>query len=251
MQKDFEEVRNFWDSSAGDWEIQVGNDGDSNRQINSDPVLWQLAGNIKGLRVLDAGCGTGYLCRKLSEKGAKVTGVDISSKMIEIAKRKNPDLKFLVDSCSNLKDLHDSNFDLIISNYVLMDTPDLPGTLTAFARVLKPGAAAVLIFSHPCFPQGRTAVSRNHETIDYRWEYNYFEDTRCTDPPWGHFSSSFIWFHRPLSSYWKAFRQAGFSVADMEEPRATQATSHLAQSPGSLKNNQTRPYSIAFKIVKN
>jgi 2-polyprenyl-3-methyl-5-hydroxy-6-metoxy-1,4-benzoquinol methylase len=73
-----EEVREFWNRVADDWEIQVGDEGDSNRRLNSDPVLWQLAGDVRGMDVLDVGCGTGYLSRKLKDRGADVTGIDLS-----------------------------------------------------------------------------------------------------------------------------------------------------------------------------
>ncbi len=39
---------------------------------------------------------------------------------------------------------------------------------------------------------------------------------------WAHFTSAFIWFHRPLSAYWKAFRDAGFDVAfKLRKPHST------------------------------
>src|SRR5216117_3751459 len=46
---ELEEVRDFWNCIAGDWRIQVGDDGDSNRILNSDPVLWKFAGDVSGL----------------------------------------------------------------------------------------------------------------------------------------------------------------------------------------------------------
>ena len=45
------EVRNLWNKVAADWEIQVEEDGDSNRILNSDPVLWQFAGEVRKLYV--------------------------------------------------------------------------------------------------------------------------------------------------------------------------------------------------------
>jgi 2-polyprenyl-3-methyl-5-hydroxy-6-metoxy-1,4-benzoquinol methylase len=62
---EFEETRALWNRVADDWRIQVGDDGDGNRILNSDPVLWKFAGDISGRTVLDAGCGTGYLSKKL------------------------------------------------------------------------------------------------------------------------------------------------------------------------------------------
>ena len=91
---------------AADWRSQVGDDGDGNRVLNSDPVLWKFAGDVNGLTVLDAGCGTGYLSKKLRDQGARVTGIDFSERMIEIARTQNPDMDFRVDSCFELVTLH-------------------------------------------------------------------------------------------------------------------------------------------------
>ena len=247
-----EETSDLWNRVADDWRRQVGDEGDANRILNSDPVLWQFAGDVKGRTVLDAGCGTGYLSKKLCDQGAHVTGIDFSERMIEIARAHNPAIDFRVDSCATLRTLTDAHFDLVVSNYVLMDTPDLHGTLHAFHRVLKPHGVAVLVFSHPCFPQERATVSQNGDEITYRWDFPYFEPKKCIDPPWdqSHFTSEFIWFHRPLSDYWKAFRAAGFVVMDFEEPRITVDHYHLAKTERQLKDCQTCPASVAFKLQK-
>ena len=246
---DRKETQEMWNSVAADWQIQVGDEGDSNRRLNSDPVLWAFAGDVAGLSVLDAGCGTGYLSRKLADKGALVTGIDFSEKMLEIARAKNPQIDFREDSCSELRTIDDELYDLVVSNYVLMDTPDLRETMEAFSRVLKTGGMAILIFSHPCFPQGQATISEDGE-VTYRWHIPYFQQSRITDPPWGHFTSNFIWFHRPLSDYWKAFAAAGFSVVGFEEPRLSGDRRDLALNERKLRNSRTRPYSVAFKLQK-
>jgi SAM-dependent methyltransferase len=245
-----EEARRHWNLLADDWRVQVGDDGDSNRRLNSDPVLWEFAGGVSGLAVLDAGCGTGYLSRKLRDRGARVTGVDFAGRMIEIARADHPDIDFRMDFCTELATLGDEEFDLVIANYVLMDTPDLGATMRAFGRVLKPGGVAVLVFSHPCFPQGGATVSEDGREVCYRWEFPYFEPRKCTDPPWGHFTTDFLWFHRPLSDYWKAFTAAGFAVVGFEEPRVTEDRYHLAENEKKLRNSKSRPYSVAFKLRK-
>lgn len=249
MSDELEEVRDFWNRVAGDWRTQVGDHGDSNRLLNSDPVLWKFAGEVKGLSVLDAGCGTGYLSAKLRDRGALGTSIDLSERMIAIARADHPDVDFRVDSCSELATIDDAHFDLVIANYVLMDTPDLGATMKAFHRVLKPGSAAVLVFSHPCFPQGRATVAG--EEACYYWSFPYFEPRKCTDPPWAHFQSEFIWFHRPLSDYWKAFTAAGFAVVDFEEPRISPDRYHLAENEKRLHSGKTRPFSVAFKLQKH
>jgi SAM-dependent methyltransferase len=247
--RETDETRDFWNRLADDWHIQIGNAGDSNRILNSDPVLWAFAGDVRGLKVLDAGCGTGYLSKQLSDRGALVTGIDLSERMIAIARAQYPDIDFRVDSCAELRTVSGAQFDLVIANYVLMDTPDLEDAMHAFSRILRIQGIAVLVFSHPCFPQGRATVSSDGE-INYCWSFPYFERRKCVDPPWAHFTSEFIWFHRPLSDYWKAFRAAGFAVVDFEEPRIAEERYHLAENSRKLANSKIRPYSVAFKLQK-
>lgn len=249
-----QEMLRLWDDRAIDWDIQVGEDGDSNRILNSDPVLWSFVGNVAGRSVLDAGCGTGYLSRQLCLKGARATAADFSPQMIKIAqaraRQKNLDIDFHVDSCTELKMLQDGQFDIVISNYVLMDLVDLEAVMRAFNRVLKSGGIAVLVFSHPCFPQGESATLSEDGSVCYRWAFSYFERMRRSDPPWKHFTTPFVWLHRPLSDYWKAFKGAGFCVDDFEEPRISPERYLLADDDQRLFNAKTRPYSVAFKLQK-
>lgn len=247
-----QEIYDSWNQKAQDWDIQVGELGDRNRILNSDPVLWQFVGEVNGRTVLDAGCGTGYLSRQLCRKGAIVTGIDLSSEMLAIAKQKSEGLSidFHEDSCSELKTLPDEHFDLLVANYVLMDLPDLEGAVLAFHRVLKPGGIAGVVFSHPCFDQG-LAKANDDRTVTYHWKESYFGRQKREDSPWKHFTSSFIWFHRPLSDYWKAFKLAGFDVIDFEEPRLNSDRADLAKNEQELFKYQNLPYSVAFKLLKS
>ena len=117
MSTELEDARNFWNRVADDWQTQVGRDGDANRRLNSDPVLWRFAGNVRGLKVLDAGCGTGYLSIKLAERGAVVTGIDFSERMIAIARATDSITEFRVDSCSELSTIEDDAFDMVVPIY--------------------------------------------------------------------------------------------------------------------------------------
>ena len=230
-----------WDAKAADWDLQVGEEGDVNRRLNSDPVLWRMLGPVEGRRVLDAGCGTGYLSRRLARAGARVVGVDISPAMVAIAQTKareqQLDIEHGVASISELGGVADQSSDAVVSNYVLMDAPDLDGAARSIARVLVPGGVAVLVFSHPCFPQAHaTRVDEKRGRIRYDWPYGYFAPQKRVDPPWRHFSGSFTWWHRPLSHYTRAFRSAGLTIDEIDEPSG---------------DGQQRPYSIAFRLLKS
>jgi hypothetical protein len=93
-------------------------------------------------------------------------------------------------------------------------------------------------------------VSEDGRRVSYHWDFPYFEPRKCVDPPWAHFKTEFLWFHRPLSDYWKAFVAAGFAVLDFEEPRLTEDRDHLAADEKTRRNGKTRPYSVAFRLQK-
>jgi uncharacterized protein YhfF/SAM-dependent methyltransferase len=252
-----------WDVKATDWDGQVGETGDMNRRLNSDPVLWKLAGEVDGLDVLDAGCGTGYLSREMMRRGAQVVGVDFSSAMIAIAKRRADEKRLAIEhqvrDCMNLFDeqhreqLAEGSFDLVLSNYVLMDLPHLDKALDGIYRALRPGGIAIAILSHPCFPQGETTTvdeDPRSPSVTYRWTHNYFERRAHLEPAWGRFTSAFPCFHRSLSDYFGAFGAAGFQVTACEEPRLEPERFHLVSDERRKRRSQLLPYSIAFRLQK-
>ncbi len=247
-------VADIWDGKADEWDIFVGDDGerDLNRRYQSDPALDHLLGDVQGKVLLDAGCGTGYLARRYSRLGAKVVAVDISPEMIRVAQSKPnaESIVYAVDSISTLSTLDDQSVDLIVANYVLMDTPDLDKALAAFHRVLKPSGRAIVVFLHPCFPLQETNYDAQLEQSHITWKESYFQEQPVVVPPWTDvFSSSFMVFHRPLSAYFHAFSKAGFRVADMVEPVIDRKDAeHLPD--GLVRMFEMTPISIMFALEK-
>ena len=241
-----------WDAKAEEWAIQVGDEGDMNRRYQSDPVLWRMLGEVSGLTVLDAGCGTGYLAIAMARRGAQVIGVDWSPRMIAIARERagalGVEVDLRVDSCSELATVADASVDAIVSNYVLMDLPDLEGAVASFHRVLREGGHAVAVFSHPCFgPPGGWGRLGDGSAI-FRWERSYFDSFEGTEE-WGHFTSPFIFYHRPLSHYWRVFNAAGFRVLDFDEP-VIPVPAPPEIDASRLKRFRMMPNSVAFLLRK-
>lgn len=241
-----------WDVKAEEWHMQVGEEGDRNRRFNSDPVLWRMLGAVAGKRVLDAGCGTGYLAIKLAALGADVVGVDLSPAMLEIARRRVDEagvrVELHVSSCADLSAIASASVDAAVSNYVLMDVRDMHGVVRELYRVLRPGGHAVLIFSHPAFtPPGGSFRRDDDGSIEFRWVRPYFDDAEYEES-WGHFTTPFVGFHRPLSGYWRAFRDAGFLVTDFDEPIVSADCADLPAE--SLRRMRSRPDSVAFRLLK-
>lgn len=141
MVSELESVEKQWSEQAEDWNRCIGDEGDANRRESSDIYLWKYIGNVDEKVILDGGCGNGYLIVKLAlETQAKhIIGVDLSSAMVKIAKeniqrrikddKDHQRIEIHQDSVTELKTVKDQSIDLIITNYVLMDTPDLDSVI--------------------------------------------------------------------------------------------------------------------------
>ncbi|MFC2092839.1 class I SAM-dependent methyltransferase [Bacteroidota bacterium] len=253
MSEDKDVIRS-WDDKSIEWDIWIGEEGDNNRIYNSDPILWEMLGDVNGKIILDVGCGNGYLAVKMAKAGAKVTGVDVSENMILYAnekarkekEKKDLGIIFLCDSCSNLETQQDDFFDIVVSNYVLMDVSDVENAIKSFYRVLKKGGVCINIFSHPCFGSSILPERLEDNSVRFTWTSSYFDSLKFKQE-WGPFKTEFISFHRPLSFYFKIFKDAGFNVIDFQEPVVDNNSEFDSEL---IKRFRMTPYSVAFKLEK-
>jgi 2-polyprenyl-3-methyl-5-hydroxy-6-metoxy-1,4-benzoquinol methylase len=112
--------------------------------------LLDLLGDITGRRVLDAGCGEGYLARVLAAREAHVTGIDLSPRLIELAHAKNPGgIDYRVADLSQPLPGMAGYFDAAASYLVLNDVKDYRGFAVTLAASLKPGGRLVLALNNP------------------------------------------------------------------------------------------------------
>ncbi|MER5212189.1 class I SAM-dependent methyltransferase [Streptomyces sp. NPDC002838] len=97
--------------------------------------------------VADLGSGPGHITARLHALGLSVFGVDVSPRMVELARRAHPDLRFHVGSMTSL-DLPDGTLGGIAALYSIIHVPDdrLPETFAEFHRVLVPGGHVLLVF---------------------------------------------------------------------------------------------------------
>ena len=97
-------------------------------------------GNMKGKRVLDIGCGGGLLSEQFAEKGAAVTGVDLSPVAIKAARKHAEESGLQIDyrNCA-LADIKENDFDIVVCAEMLEHVDDLPGMIRESAAKVKPG----------------------------------------------------------------------------------------------------------------
>ena len=123
-------------SGAGEWE-----------------TLRKLLPDFKDKRVLDLGCGYGWHCIYAMEHGASsVVGVDISHKMLEVAKEKThfPQVEY---KCCAIEDVEfpEESFDVILSSLAFHYVADYEILVKKIYRILKSGGKLVFTVEHPVF----------------------------------------------------------------------------------------------------
>jgi SAM-dependent methyltransferase len=119
-------------------------------------ALLDLAGDVRGLRLLEVACGQGRVARELTRGGATLTGLDISAAMLgkarayEVAEPLG--IRYVHADVTAPGVLDGPGFDGVVCNYGLSDVDDLDGLLANVARWLRPGGWFVFSLLHPCFP---------------------------------------------------------------------------------------------------
>lgn len=214
-----------WNAMGEEW-LTLAQTGESRMKFIM-PRMLRFMGDVKGLTILDLGCGEGGYARRLAEAGAAVTAVDCSAAALSYAeqqaKREGLCILHYRRNSNDLFGIGDAAFDIVLCSMMLMDCEDLEGTLREAVRVLKPGGRLFASMLHPCFDGnhergiGRQGQGATREVV----VKNYFEP-REWEAPLPNGRTSVIWRHRTLSEYAKAFLAAGLTIVDMNEPRATE-----------------------------
>ena len=115
----------------------------------SGEALVKSIGVTKGLKVLDIGCGDGTTAIPSAKLGADVLGVDIASNLVEAGNKRAQEqglgnCRFQVGDASNLSELENKSFDLVVSIFGAMFAPKPFDVAKEMVRVTKPGGRIVM-----------------------------------------------------------------------------------------------------------
>ena len=169
-----EAMRQRYDEFAEWYDTYVTSGGGQPFARSADRLLGRLLGPGDDRLCLDLGCGGGAHVPALTGLGWRVTGVDISPRQIDLARRTG-----ITATVANAGDLPlaDQSVDAVATIMTTTDFDSLPSVFAEARRVLRPGGRLVIVAAHPCFggvfverdPQGSCIVRpgyRRHERIE-------------------------------------------------------------------------------------
>jgi SAM-dependent methyltransferase len=202
-----------WDDVADEWVKFVRDGSDVLYPGNAAEFIQFLP--APGRLTVDVGCGEGRFDRLLSQAGHKVVGIDGSPSLIRLAAEADPRGDYRVADAGTLP-LESGTADLVVSFMALHDIRDLGAALTEARRVLIPGTSLCFAIIHPIASAGafESAAANARFVVDA-----YLPEQPHQRPLFGREVTQ---YHRPLSSYLDALRDAGFVVARLAETAGEQ-----------------------------
>ncbi|WP_421106941.1 class I SAM-dependent methyltransferase [Streptomyces sp. NEAU-S77] len=209
-----------WDTIA-DWYAELVRSGSALHDFGRDSLLTHLPEILPGQRVLDLGCGEGFIARAVAARGATVWGVDSSPRMIEharTAEKSQPSgAVFSIDDGCTLATVATASVDWVTAGLSLNNVSDLDAALAAVHRVLTPGGVLIFTVPHPCFEAPHSTWTEIEDGTTRRVVGDYLSEAfwRSSNPNGARRAGN---QHRKLSTYITALMRNGFEIAAIDEP---------------------------------
>ncbi|HXD32891.1 MAG TPA: class I SAM-dependent methyltransferase [Pyrinomonadaceae bacterium] len=256
------EAGHYWNESAEAWTRLARRGYDAYRDYFNSPSFFAMLPDVNGRNGLDIGCGEGYNTRLLAERGARITGLDISEVFIGYARQAEQDkplgIRYQVASAVDLP-FSDESFDFTTGFMSLMDVPETDRVLAEAFRVLKPGGFLQFSITHPCFDTPHRRNLRNSEGQTYAIEVGkYFEGHQGAIDEWlfkaapahekrGLRKFTIPRFSRTVSEWINLIIATGFLIERVEEPRPSDET---VKAHPELQDAQVVSYFLHWRLRK-
>jgi SAM-dependent methyltransferase len=201
------------------------------------PLVLDLAGNVAGKRVLDAGCGPGLYAEALLQSGAQVVAFDASEAMVSLARERvggRAEVSRAV--LGEPLPFPDSKFDLVVCALTIHYVDDRTAAFRELCRVLRPA--------------GRIVVSTHHPTREWLHGDRSYFDVYLHDDQWvrGEATVTVRYWRFPLTVLFDEIAAAGLRVERLVETRPHPSMQEIAPETWAKLNRE--PGFLALRLAK-
>ncbi|HEX8360084.1 MAG TPA: class I SAM-dependent methyltransferase [Longimicrobium sp.] len=200
------QIEQSWRANAPAWTEAVRKGRIASRRLATDAAIVEAVMAHAPRRVLDLGCGEGWLARELSARGVETVGIDASAPLVEAANEAGGG-DFHVCSYAELASDGPARFgafDGVAANFALIGDP-LDDALAGARGVLAPGGVLVIQTVHPWSARGGDPYRDGWRTERFA---SFGEG----------FTEPMPWYFRTLQSWSQALERAGLRIHELREP---------------------------------
>jgi SAM-dependent methyltransferase len=218
-------------------DYSTDNEDNATNAFYERPATIELIGEVDGLSVLDAGCGSGLLSALLSDRGASVTAMDISPRMADLARQRIGDRARVIvaDLAQPLTFAKDGEFEIVVASLAMHYIYDWVAVFKEIRRVLA--------------PRGRFVFSTHHPSMDWPIHSpdDYFAIKQVTEE-WEKGAGTFevTFWRRPLTAMCESIASAGFMIERLVEPEPLPQLAD--RDPAMFAVLRTRPRFLFFRL---
>jgi SAM-dependent methyltransferase len=212
-----QEIIRSWHSNAAAWARAIRAASIASRKLVTDQAIIDAVSSIRCARILDMGCGEGWLARALSDRGMSVTGVDVVAELIAQAvamprASTSGSVAFHVQDYASIasRQWHGGPFDAAVCNFSLLGRESVDSLLAALPGYLDGPAYLIVQTLHPVAACGEQP---------YRDGWREGSWLGCGSD----FNSPAPWFFRTLETWSALLQRCGFDILECREPKAAGA----------------------------
>ena len=205
------QLERSWIANADSWRDAVRERKIASRRVATDAAIIDAITALDPKRVLDLGCGEGWLVRELASRGIDACGVDACRPLIDAAIESGGG-SFYALSYEELLTADLGRFDVAVANFAILDE-DMSAILNAAARLLRDDGALVIQTVHPAFLDGAYVSGWRTET------FAAIEGTWPEPMPW---------YFRTIGDWVRVLTEHGYRIVEMREPMDEQRVRPLS-----------------------
>lgn len=216
------ETLKSWQQNAKEWSRVIDADVIASRKFTNKAIINTIDSlNVK--KVLDVGCGEGWLTRELSTHQIECIGIDATQELLDIAKSKGSQIfyKLTYEEVIKGKEVPNYPYDAVIFNFSIYDKDKLVDLLNKLKEKLIPNGKIVIQTLHPYF------LLSNKLEYKSQWIEDSWKGLK------GNFVNGHSWYARTFEDWHKVFNKSKLKMLQIKE----------------ILNNKSKPIAVIFVLT--
>ncbi len=200
------EIINSWQKNAVEWARIIDSGEIASREFTNKAIVNTIA-NITAVKILDIGCGEGWLTRAMNLIGKKAVGIDAIEKLLDIARTKGSETYYQMSYEDIIKEIPipEAPYDAVVFNFCIYQEVGLVNLLKQIKKVLIKNGQFVIQTLHPFF------LVQNKLDYKNQWIHDSWKGLP------GNFIDGHSWYARTYENWVTVFKESDLQIVEIKE----------------------------------